>query len=980
MQTVVDIPLAVFNLPQYLVIPLFQRPYVWKQDEQWEPLWDDIRRMAELHLSQPGSQTKHFLGAVVLQVQELPFGQLTSHQVIDGQQRLTTLQLVFDATAAAFTQLGKAEFAGELNTLTHNEAAFSRPGMPRLKLTHTNKDREAFVEVMEAEAPVDYDSLAHKSSRIAQAHAFFSAAAAAWLGDPSAADFAKRAESLVGVLAGGLQMVVITLSADENSQEIFETLNARGTPLTAADLIKNFVFQRLDAEGADTHKAYQKVWPFDVKFWEKEVSVGRYSVSRSSLFLNQWLVSRTGEEVGLQSTFARFKLFVEHDAGTSMWDLLHDLRWEADVYQGWQEAAESTDRALDVAQMCFYRMATVDSHMLKPLLLWLHSPLRQIPAAQISRAITAAESWMMRRSLLRLTSGDSARIVADVIRTLAGVSPDAVGEHVENHLALSQVASTYWPGNDELGRALRSEPIYKRLSARRLRPVLEAVEDQMRRETGQQPVTRWSLAIEHVLPQAWRENWPVEGLEAESTRDAMVHRLGNLTLLTNKLNSKVSNGPWDHKRAHLQEFDTILLNKRMLARVDAQDWNEAAIAHRTALMVEAITRIWPVPEGHTGEVVGPRGHTSSYLTVADLVVAGLLEPGTTLRLGRSGFTHVTATVCDNGDIEMGGKRHGSPSGAAWAAMRRAANGWYDWVLEDGRRLDDIRSAYLGKEQASSRSAFDWQRLHALLAAIPAGSWTTYGALADVLGVAVQTLPGHVAGCDRCANRQRVLQADGRVAAGFAWLDSADNRDPLEVLEHEGVSVTAGVADVKRCLSADDLLALVPDTSVVADGTAYFRVALGRKARYLDDALVEGYVGTGWLSKTDLTDYVAESSDEWHAQFNDLVKVSDQLDTEIGAGLAVGQTWVLVAQLRDGDVVLVPTGAGTYRIAVVAGPYAYVPNTALPHRRPVDWLANEIARADMSESLCNALMYQGTVQNLAKYAEEVAQLVARAQET
>ena len=68
-------------------------------------------------------------------------------------------------------------------------------------------------------------------------------------------------------------------------------MNARGTPLTAADLIRNFVFQRLAAEGADT-RAHLDDWPFETEFWEKEVSVGRYPLQRSSLFFNQWLSNR----------------------------------------------------------------------------------------------------------------------------------------------------------------------------------------------------------------------------------------------------------------------------------------------------------------------------------------------------------------------------------------------------------------------------------------------------------------------------------------------------------------------------------------------------------------------------------------------------------------------------------------------------------------------------------------------------------------
>jgi hypothetical protein len=73
--------------------------------------------------------------------------------------------------------------------------------------------------------------------------------------------FADRANILVQVLTRGLRLVAIDLQAQENSEEIFETLNARGSPLTAADLVKNFVFQRLEAEGVDTRRAYAEDWP-----------------------------------------------------------------------------------------------------------------------------------------------------------------------------------------------------------------------------------------------------------------------------------------------------------------------------------------------------------------------------------------------------------------------------------------------------------------------------------------------------------------------------------------------------------------------------------------------------------------------------------------------------------------------------------------------------------------------------------------------
>lgn len=294
METFKRTPLQLFNLPQHFVVPLFQRPYVWKEDEQWEPLWKDIRRVAELRSDEPHLNPQHFLGAVVLQSHEAESQRLTTWNVIDGQQRLTTLQLLTDATCAVFAQTGLEKLASQLEGMTHNPAHFVGDGESPLKLRHLNNDREAFDEVMTAEPPVDHTELRHGDSRIAQAHAYFSTAVAQWLGNPAAAEFATRAEQLTHVLLQDLQLVTIELKASENSQEIFETLNARGTPLTAADLVRNLVFQRLEAEGADTARAYQQDWPFESKFWTKEISVGRYYVSRSSLFLNQWLTSRLG--------------------------------------------------------------------------------------------------------------------------------------------------------------------------------------------------------------------------------------------------------------------------------------------------------------------------------------------------------------------------------------------------------------------------------------------------------------------------------------------------------------------------------------------------------------------------------------------------------------------------------------------------------------------------------------------------------------
>src|SRR5262245_33708036 len=593
--------MQIFSLPQRLVVPLFQPPYVWDEEEQWEPLWNDIRRLTELRLRDPYSSATHFLGAVVVQAHEGQLGSLQASNIIDGQQRLTTLQLVMDAAGSVLESAGLDTLAGQLESLTHNQVNFVPAGESRLKIRHTNRDHSAFDEVMDAEPPVDYGGLKHASSKIARAHTYFAEAVAAWLGDAEGAEYVSRTNALVGVLTSGLQLVAINLTAAENSQEIFETLNARGTPLTAADLIKNLVFQRLAAEGADARRAYAEDWPFDTKFWESEVSVGRYRVSRGSLFLNQWLVSRLGEEIGPQQTFTRFKAYVEHDSEQKMSDLLPTIKQQADLYETWTLAADDKDRQLTPVEMSVYRMKANEVELLKPLLMWLHAPGRALPNDVIDAVVATAESWIVRRMFLRLTTSDLGRVVADIIRVHNDAPATELVERVTRHLARLNVSSTYWPGDEEIRTALTTEAAYRRFRVPRLRVLLEAIENEFRRGTNQPQVPRRGYPIEHILPQRWQDNWAIEGLEAEVERAAHVHRLGNLTLLTASLNSKVSNGAWDVKRDGIREHDTLLLNSRLLGRIGDSPWGEEAIDARTAQLIDVLLAVWPVPEGHDGQ-------------------------------------------------------------------------------------------------------------------------------------------------------------------------------------------------------------------------------------------------------------------------------------------------------------------------------------------------------------------------------------------
>ena len=263
-----------------------------------------------------------------------------------------------------------------------------------------------------------------------------------------------------------------------------------------------------------------------------------------------------------------------------------------------------------------------------------------------------------------------------------------------SHLARLNSTSTYWPGDDEIRSTLARESVYRRFPRARLRSYLEAVENLYRAETRQPQVERVGFPIEHILPQKWRDDWGVGTPEEEQARQEHVHRLGNLTLLTSSLNAKVSNGPWAAKRRELLKHNTIKLTGRLLELTQDQNWSEDLIDARTSDLIETMLRVWPVPDGHNGQVVDPETKVQDWVEVKHLVAAGVLKPGEKLIATHRDFSGAEAVVGADGRIQLDGKWFATPSGAGGHVRKRATNGWYFWALADGRRLRDIRSEFL----------------------------------------------------------------------------------------------------------------------------------------------------------------------------------------------------------------------------------------------------------------------------------------------
>ena len=586
---------------RYLV-PSFQRRYVWNRDDQWELLWDDVLKCAAAGLAsseetdRPGKSgdDDHFLGALVIQQTTNPLSRIRAREVIDGQQRLVTLQLLLGATRDVLRGLDHSS-AERLQRLVENNDPDVRSDPDQaFKVWPTSGDREAFRDVM-----AEPDQRAGAApSRIAEAHRYFHDRVRGWLlEDPE--HVGRRIAALEYAITSRLRMVVIELDEGDNPHVIFETLNARGTPLLNWDLTKNELMNRAKDDGINAEElANRHFGDFEDDWWDEEARLGTLRRSRIDAFLNSWLIFRTGKAVEAKEVFDALKIYAKSAGDVE--ELADDLRQLSIVFR---EIEETDDR--DASEGLFlYRWKEMQARVFTPVLLALFSGRsdQRADRRDFQRGLRAIESYLVRRMLCGMTTRGYYDLVLPLLDWLAAAPPNQAGAAVAAFLAGQTGERHLWPGDQRLREAMLHVPVYERLSRGRARLVLEALEGGLRTEKSDAEPIRRKLSIEHVMPKQWREHWDdlpqassADGDDPAAARDRIIHTIGNLTLVSKRLNPAMSNAPWADKRAALREHSSLFLNKDLLAHSRTR-WNEAAISARGDRLWQAACAIWPSAE------------------------------------------------------------------------------------------------------------------------------------------------------------------------------------------------------------------------------------------------------------------------------------------------------------------------------------------------------------------------------------------------
>jgi hypothetical protein len=675
-------PLALFSQPVQYLVPIFQRGYVWTIERQIQLLWSDISERAKelakfqdlLVQAQQNNSAhmlrqprKHFLGTVIITDHRpgTPGEPITS-EVIDGQQRMTTTQLLALAFRDAVSSVDDVYLKQCIDIYTHNAAAFKEKHY-HYKVWPTNAGRLEMTALVEARSarqvceqyPIVTIGGGKSKKRIPrplliEAYLYFYGVISMFLRgkefdevvhDEETADsflnallqeaginteetwatrwihgirhethpkipfeelpiIQERIPLLLSTLTDYIQLIELRLSAEDDAQIIFESLNDRGEKLTAADLVRNFVFLEATRSNAPADKLYKTHWQdFDETpaekgaisksklFWKVEERQGRLTNTRLDTLLYHYVSMRTMDDVKLDHVFESFKQW--WSAGKRDVDLdLDRLKNAAAIFR----ALIIPDRTKRFGRFA-HNMRVLDSSTMTPVVLFLGEQLGADSAAFLD-CLQVLESYVVRRALCGLTGKAYNRVFPGLLKKLVGLETPTATDIVQHLRNLSGGTTQNWPDDEEFRKAWLTGGTYKVLRSAKTKMLLETLElgsrNSKHHETQTLPTE--PLHVEHILPIAWREHWTSPGDEnATVVRDQLLHNVGNLTLLTERLNPSLSNNGFDIKRPEITK-SLLALNSYFQDSCWATQgltWNEQEIRKRADALFKVALEVWP---------------------------------------------------------------------------------------------------------------------------------------------------------------------------------------------------------------------------------------------------------------------------------------------------------------------------------------------------------------------------------------------------
>ena len=559
----------IFNGNRVLEIPFFQRAYVWGQP-QWERLLEDMKDITK-------SNKPYFLGSVILKQQETTTGSRIGDKrtVIDGQQRLTTLNIFFKV----------------LCLKTNENSTFDRSFKLRDNsnaLLHNHNDIQAFNEILALTELKDLEG----ESNITQAYNYFK--------DNLVPDDLNLDSILSNVLFVG-----IDLSQEEDEQQIFDTINSLGVKLTTAELLKNYFFNRDDIEKYNEY--WKEVFEKDEEtknYWDREIIAGRLRRTFIDLFFFAYLQIKIQETdfkvkaedkdayAKVEHLFESYKNFIKSYLNNNKEAILSEIKEYALLFKknfNYEILGEelTQDFGIDRINTIIFGL---DTTTLIPYTLYI---LRNISDETTKNELFGIiETYIMRRMITHSNTKNYNQLFTDKLINNRVLSKQEFLDYIEKR----DDKVNFLPTDEELEKGFNTSILINKQSA----GILYLIESKIRNEkdsTALLGINKYSL--EHLMPKKWRNNWDkLSSKESEINRDRKLLTLGNLTIITQSLNSSIRDSKWEdklkgkNKKGGLIEYSGGL--KTISQFLEYPEWDEKTIEERALFLYEKAKQIWKI--------------------------------------------------------------------------------------------------------------------------------------------------------------------------------------------------------------------------------------------------------------------------------------------------------------------------------------------------------------------------------------------------
>ena len=540
-----------FNGEKQNLIPLFQRPYSWREPN-WKTLWDDVL----VQYDADEKSAAHFMGAIVsVPALSVPVG-VNKFLIIDGQQRLTTVSILL---AALRDTLDKNSSDRIQEVYLTNRF---RDPENTLKIVPTQIDRDRYRSmILDRTIPSD-------QSLMSEAYAYFRKKLRGQDLNGDQIDCAK----VLTTVERALQVVMINLGDNDDPYLIFESLNFKGEPLKQADLVRNYVLMRFRhsmSAGGEQERVYTKYWaPMEKRLGDNITEFLRYYAMKN------------GENVYQRGIYVATKAQLKSITEPSDVEAELARMTEFSVIY-----ASILDPSLEQTPSIRKRIANLkdlDVGTSYPLLLRLFEARRsnKISVDDLEKCLGLVESFVVRRAVSAVPTNSLNKLFLQWARQFPG------DNHVDWLLASMSAGNggRRFPNDTEFGDKFRNSVQYGRGYTRYVLLRLEEAFGHKER------VDLTNTTIEHIMPQTMTQEWEEEvGPHADSVHTSLKDTFGNLSLTG--YNTELGNLPFSEKKSRLANTH-IELNRFAL---EQDRWDEKAIKRRAEVMFATAVSLWPGP-------------------------------------------------------------------------------------------------------------------------------------------------------------------------------------------------------------------------------------------------------------------------------------------------------------------------------------------------------------------------------------------------